>query len=112
MTITRRPQADLECRDHKKPADSRLTYIHAGQSVCRVPQDPTGDRWLEHRQRIGSVIRDTRMERNLTQEDVFLAVPMNRSYYQDIEAGLGNPTLDTLLAIASAIGVPLADLVG
>jgi transcriptional regulator with XRE-family HTH domain len=51
------------------------------------------------------------MSQNLTQEAVFLAIPMNRSYYQDIEAGEGNPTLDTLLAIASVIGVPLADLV-
>ncbi len=51
------------------------------------------------------------MTHNLTQEAVFLAVPMNRSYYQDIEAGDGNPTIDTLLAIASVIGVPLAELV-
>jgi transcriptional regulator with XRE-family HTH domain len=51
------------------------------------------------------------MDHNLTQEAVFLAIPMNRSYYQEIESGEANPTLDTLLAIAAAIGVPLADLV-
>ncbi|NUS29835.1 MAG: helix-turn-helix transcriptional regulator [Streptomyces sp.] len=51
------------------------------------------------------------MAHNLTQEAVFLAIPLNRSYYQEIESGEGNPTLDTLLAIASAIGVPLDDLV-
>lgn len=61
--------------------------------------------------RIGRAIRDARIDRNLTQEAVVLAIPMNRSYYQDIEAGKANPTLDTLLAIASAIGVPLADIV-
>lgn len=76
-----------------------------------MSSDPTEDPWLHDRQRIGRAIQDARMAHNLTQEAVFLAVPMNRSYFQEIEAGDGNPTLDTLLAIASAIGVPLADLV-
>jgi transcriptional regulator with XRE-family HTH domain len=76
-----------------------------------VPQDPTDDPWRRERQHIGKAIRDARIAHNLTQEGVFLAIPMNRAYYQDIEAGRANPTLDTLLAIASAIGVPLADLV-
>ncbi|MFI6276701.1 helix-turn-helix domain-containing protein [Streptomyces sp. NPDC050988] len=76
-----------------------------------MPSDLTEAPWLHDRQRIGRAIRDARMTHNLTQEAVFLAVPMNRSYYQDIEADDGNPSLDTLLAIASAIGVPLADLV-
>lgn len=51
------------------------------------------------------------MAHNLTQEAVIHAIPMNRSYYQKIESGAANPTLDTLLAIADALGVPLADLV-
>jgi transcriptional regulator with XRE-family HTH domain len=76
-----------------------------------MPLDLTDDPWLQDRQRIGRAIRDARMSRNLTQEAVFLAIPLNRSYYQEIESGEGNPTLDTLLAIASVIGVPLAELV-
>lgn len=35
---------------------------------------------------------------------------MNRSHYQDIEAGTANPSLNTLLRIARAIGVPISDL--
>jgi len=76
-----------------------------------VSRDLTEDPWLHDRQHIGRAIQDARLHRNLTQEQVFLAVPMNRSFYQDIEAGAANPTLDTLLAVAAAIGVPLADLV-
>lgn len=77
-----------------------------------MPNPPTDDLWLlQERQRIGGRIRDTRLYRNLTQEQVFLAVPLNRSYYQAIEAGRVNPTLDTLNSIARALGVPLADLV-
>lgn len=78
-----------------------------------MPSDPPDeDRWLQERQRIGRSIRAARIHRNLTQEAVFLAIPMNRSYYQQIEAGAANPTLDTLLAVAKAIGVPVAELVG
>ena len=62
--------------------------------------------------RIGQRIRTAREYHRLTQEAVFLAVPMNRSHYQDIEAGRAIPTVRTLLRIAAAIGVPLRDLVG
>ncbi|MFJ8110408.1 helix-turn-helix domain-containing protein [Streptomyces sp. NPDC096132] len=72
---------------------------------------PDDDPWPQERQRIGTRIRDARIHHNLTQEAVVLAIPMNRGYYQDIEAGKANPTLNTLLSIADAIGVPLADLV-
>ncbi|MBK3631621.1 helix-turn-helix transcriptional regulator [Streptomyces sp. MBT97] len=73
--------------------------------------DPPDDPWTQERQRIGNRIRDARMAHNLTQETVVLAIPMNRSYYQDIEAGRANPTLNTLLDIAATIGIPLAELV-
>lgn len=71
-------------------------------------RDPPDDDWLlRERQRIGKCIRDARIDRNLTQEQVFLAVPLNRSHYQQIEAGTANPTLDVLLRIAWVIGVPI-----
>ena len=50
------------------------------------------------------------MARNLTQEQVFLAVPLTRSFYQEIEAGQANPSLETLLRIARVIGVSISDL--
>lgn len=94
------------------PGVTGLTYDHAGQSVCRVLPDPPDDhQWLlRERQRIGRRIRDERMDRNLTQEAVFLAVPLTRSFYQEIESGQANPTLDMLLRIARALGVTISDL--
>ncbi|MFJ3507778.1 helix-turn-helix domain-containing protein [Streptomyces luteogriseus] len=69
------------------------------------------DEWLvSERRRIGDRIRSVRMDRNLTQEAVFLAVPLTRSFYQEIEAGRANPSLDTLLRIARVIRVPIGDL--
>ena len=70
------------------------------------------DEWLlQERRRIGERIRETRRLGNLTQEDVFLAVPVARSYYQEIESGQANPALVTLLRIAQVLDVSLADLV-
>lgn len=74
-------------------------------------RDPPDDAWLlRERQRIGKCIRDARVDHNLTQEAVFLAVPLNRSHYQQIEAGQANPSLNTLLGIARVIGVTISDL--
>ncbi|MEI5522565.1 helix-turn-helix transcriptional regulator [Streptomyces brasiliscabiei] len=73
---------------------------------------PDDRQWfLDERQRVGRCIQRLRMHHNLTQDAVYLAVPLNRSYYQDIEAGRANPSLDTLNGIARAIGVSLSDLV-
>ena len=77
-----------------------------------MSKDPPGDdEWLLHeRRRIGRRISATREDRNLTQEKVYLSVPINRAYYQEIEAGQANPSLTMLLRIARAIGVPISDL--
>ena len=96
----------------KKPGVTRLTYIHAGHSVCRVPADQTDEPQTDTEMlRVGQRIREVRKRQQLTQERVFLAVPMNRSHYQEIEAGRANPTLRTLIRIADAMGVELEDLV-
>lgn len=76
-----------------------------------MPTDLPDDEIDRETQRIGRRIREVREYRNLTQERVILAVPMNRAHYQDIEAGRANPTLRLLLRIAHAIGVPIAALV-
>lgn len=76
-----------------------------------MPPDPT-DEWLDGEgRRIGRRIRLIREWRNYTQEHVFLAVPMNRAHYQEIEAGRANPTLRTLLRIARVLDVPIDQLV-
>ena len=77
-----------------------------------MPSDlPADDAWLSsERRRIGKAIRDTRIDRNLTQETVYLAIPLARSFYQEIESGQANPSLETLLRIARVLGVTIADL--
>jgi transcriptional regulator with XRE-family HTH domain len=76
-----------------------------------VPDQSDDDAWLlRERRAIGNRIRALRMDRNLTQEKVFLAIPLSRSVYQQIESGQGNPTVSTLLRIARVLHVPITDL--
>jgi len=66
---------------------------------------------IARRRRVGARLRGLRLERNLTQETVALRAGMDRASYVRIEQGQSSPLLDTLILIADAIGVPLAELV-
>lgn len=72
---------------------------------------PPPDWVLDRRRQIGAQIRAAREHANLTQEKVANAIPMDRATYNRIEQGHASAGLDTLLLIARAIGVPLAQLV-
>ena len=77
-----------------------------------MPRSTESPDWVVTRRRaIGEQIRAAREYANLTQEDIALAIPMDRSTYVRIELGQSSPLLDTLIRIADAIGVPLAALV-
>lgn len=54
---------------------------------------------------VGRRIRIARESASLTQEDVAHVAGINTSYYGKLERGLTNPTIDTLIRIASVIGV-------
>lgn len=77
----------------------------------RVPTAPPPD-WIPTRRRaIGAHIRAARLKANLTQEQLALRIDTDRPSIVEIEQGRRNATIDTLLRIAYALGVPLADLV-
>ena len=73
-----------------------------------TPPDPA---LIERRRRIGRRIQAARLHANLTQQAVAERADMDRASYQKIEYANVSPRLDTLLRIADAIGIPLADLV-
>jgi transcriptional regulator with XRE-family HTH domain len=59
---------------------------------------------------LGKAIRVTRTEKGLTQEGFALANRINRSYYGAIERGEANLTIETIVTIAKALGVPAWEL--
>jgi transcriptional regulator with XRE-family HTH domain len=76
-----------------------------------VHDPPADDAWIADSQRaIGDTIREERLRQNRTQDDVWLAAGISRYTLQRVERG-EDATLSTLLRIARALRVPLADLV-
>ncbi|WP_028814419.1 helix-turn-helix domain-containing protein [Streptomyces flavidovirens] len=72
---------------------------------------PPPDWVIARRRAIGEQIRAARLWANLTQEEVANRTGMDRATYNRIEQGHASALLDSLILIADAIGVPLADLV-
>lgn len=76
-----------------------------------MPSAPPPDPLYPRRRAIGEHMRAARLHANLTQEAVALRAGIDRPSIVEIEAGRRNATIDTLLRIADAIGIPLAELV-
>lgn len=72
---------------------------------------PPDERVLARRRKVGDQIRRVRRHHNLTQLQVCERTGIDVATYSRIEQGHSSPLLDTLIRIADAIGVPLADLV-
>lgn len=77
-----------------------------------MPRPPQPNaRVLARRREVGEQIRRVRELHNLTQLDVCGRSGVDVATYSRIEQGHSSPLLDTLIRIADAIGVPLADFV-
>lgn len=60
--------------------------------------------------RVGARIRLLRQRQRRSQEQVAQTSRMATSFLRQVEKGLGNPSLESLVSIANALGVPLSDL--
>lgn len=58
----------------------------------------------------GTRIRELRLERELTQDDLATHCGLFRTYMSRIETGNANPTLTMICALADALGVTVAEL--
>jgi transcriptional regulator with XRE-family HTH domain len=62
------------------------------------------------RKNLGARIREERRQLGLSQEGLATAAGLDRTYVGGVERGERNPSLESIAAIASALGVPLAAL--
>ncbi len=60
---------------------------------------------------LGAAIRIIRRDRGFTQESFALRAGIDRSYYDAIERGEFNITIDTLTTIATGLGITTVELV-
>ena len=62
------------------------------------------------RGRLGARLRQLRLARRFTQEQLAERAGLSFKFLGELERGRGNPTLTTLGAISDALDVPLVDL--
>ena len=61
-------------------------------------------------QRFGAHVRELRLERGLSQEELAFGCARSLNYTSEIETGKRNPTLDTIGPICAALGVKMSDM--
>ncbi len=79
------------------------------QPVVRRLRAPTPTE-RANRLAFGTRIRDLRLERGLSQERLAEAADLHRNHLGTVERGEQNPTLDSIMALATALDVPPAAL--
>src|SRR5689334_20323804 len=57
-------------------------------------------------------LKEIRIERGVSQENMGFESGYHRTYMSMLERGKVNPSLRTILSLASVLGVPATDLVG
>ena len=60
--------------------------------------------------KLGGCIRDLRMEKKLSQEEVAEVAKLSPQHLVDIEHGRTNPTVTSLVGVARALGVQIRDI--
>ena len=60
---------------------------------------------------VGTNLRQLRSERNLSLSDLARTSGVAKATLSALEAGRGNPTLETLSALAAALHIPMGDLI-
>ena len=60
--------------------------------------------------KFGSVLRQRRIDLNLTQEALAAKIGIDRTYISGLERGLRNPTLIVLVKVSAALGLSVSQL--
>ena len=53
----------------------------------------------------GQVLREQRLSRELSQEELALAADVDRTFVSQMERGIRQPTITTLIKLAGALGI-------
>jgi transcriptional regulator with XRE-family HTH domain len=60
---------------------------------------------------IGETVRELRVSKNLTQEELAEKCDTSAVYISEIERGIKNPSVNTLMVISSALDIKLSNLI-
>lgn len=59
---------------------------------------------------LGSVVKSQREQLGITQEELARRAGLHRTYITDVEGGKRNITIESMLKLASALNVSIADI--
>ena len=59
----------------------------------------------------GQVLREQRISRELSQEELALAADVDRTFVSQMERGIRQPTITTLMKLAGALGIQPSTLI-
>ena len=59
----------------------------------------------------GQVLREQRISRDLSQEQLALAADVDRTFVSQMERGIRQPTITTLIKLAGALGIQPSTLI-
>jgi transcriptional regulator with XRE-family HTH domain len=59
----------------------------------------------------GQVLREQRLSRDLSQEELALAADVDRTFVSQMERGIRQPTITTLMKLAGALGIQPSTLI-
>jgi len=79
-------------------------------SILRLSQGLVGALMKTIEQQFGERVRQLRLQKNLSQEDLAFKAGVHRTYLGGIERGERNPSLKNIVAIATALDVTLVQL--
>ena len=77
----------------------------------RIDDSTTASRKLPLRSRFGAALKDARLARGMTQDQLGTICAMPRSYVSAIEHGHKTVTIETADLLASAVGLKLSQLI-
>jgi transcriptional regulator with XRE-family HTH domain len=66
---------------------------------------------MDHNSAFGKVLRQERLRKRHTQETLGFEAGLDRTYISLLELGRRSPTLDTIVALCTALDLALTDLV-
>jgi len=66
---------------------------------------------MDRLEALGQAIRQTRLERRLSQEKLAEVARLHRNFVGLVERNATVPAMDSLFAIADALGIPASELV-
>ncbi|HEX7724761.1 MAG TPA: helix-turn-helix transcriptional regulator [Candidatus Paceibacterota bacterium] len=66
---------------------------------------------MTHNQAFGVALREQRLLKNKTQDNLALDAGLDRTFISLLELGRRSPTLDTMVQLSSALQIPLSTLI-